>query len=47
MHHMDSDKAYREKAKQEFYKNATSSIEQILKATSHKTAAVQPLTSHL
>ena len=44
---MESDKAYRKKAKRELYKNATSYIELILEATSHKTAAVQPFTSHL
>ena len=37
---MDADKAYSEKAKQELPKNATSYIEQIMEATSHKTATV-------
>ena len=46
MHHMGADWACREKAKREFHKNATSYIEQILEATSEKTAAVQPPTSH-
>ena len=44
---MDADKAYRESARREFHKNATSYIEQILEATSHKKAAVRPPTSHL
>ena len=47
MHHMDADKAYKEKARRDLLKNATSYIEQILEATSHETAAVQPLTSYL
>ena len=46
MHHMDANKAYREKAWGQLHKNATSYIEQILEATSHKTAAVQSPTSH-
>ena len=33
---MDTDKPYREKAKQELHKNAMSYIEQILEATSYK-----------
>ena len=44
---MDADKVYRERARQEVQKNAISYIEQILEATSHKTAAVRPPTSHL
>ena len=47
MHHMDTDKVYREKARQELHKNAMSYIEQIQEATSHETAAVRPPTSHL
>ena len=47
MHHMDADKVYGETARQELYKNTTSYSEQILEATSHKTATVQPPTSHL
>ena len=47
MHHMEADKTYREKARQELHKNATSYIEQILEATSQKTAAVRPLTTYL
>ena len=47
MHHMDADEAHREKALWQLHKNAASYIEQILEATSHKTAAVQPPTSHL
>ena len=43
-HHMGADEAYRKKkAWRELHKNVTSFIEQILEATSHKTAA----TSHL
>ena len=44
---MYAELAYREKAWRELHKNATSYIEQILEATSHKTAAVRPPTSHL
>ena len=47
MHHMDADSEYREKAWRELRKNATSYIEQILEATSHKTATVRPLTPYL
>ena len=36
-----------EKARRELHKNATYCSEQILKAAAYKTAAVQPLTSHL
>ena len=39
--------AYWKKAWWKLHENATSSIAQILKVTSHKTAAVRPLTSHL
>ena len=37
----------KKKARWESHKNAMSYTEQILEATSHKTAAVQPPTSHL
>ena len=47
MHYVNADKVYREKARQELHKNATSYTEQILEATSHKKAAVRPPTSHL
>ena len=47
MHHVDADSMYREKTRRGLYKNATSYIGQVLEATSHKTAAVRPLTSHL
>ena len=47
MHHMDTDLAYREKARRELHKNATSYIEQILEETFNKTAAIRPPTSHL
>ena len=46
MHHMGADKAYRKKARWQLHKKARSYIEQILEATSHKTAAVLPPTSH-
>ena len=44
---MDSDLAYREKARRQLHKNATTYFEQILEATSNKTVAGRPLTSHL
>ena len=47
MHHIDTDYAYREKAGRELHKNATSYMKQILDATSCKTEAVWPSTSHL
>ena len=47
MHHMDADKAYREKAWRQLHKNAASCNEQILKAISHKAAAKQPPPSYL
>ena len=47
MHHMDTDKTYREKARWEQHKNTKSYREQILEATPHETTAVWPLTSHL
>ena len=47
MPNMDADKAYREKTKQELFKNATSYIEQILEETFHETAAVQPPNSYV
>ena len=47
MHDMNSDKAYREKARWELDKNVTSYIEQILEVISHKAAAVRPPISHL
>ena len=47
MHHMDADKAYREKAWQELHKNATSYIEKIQGTTSHETIVVRPPTSYL
>ena len=47
LHHLDSDKTLREKARWELHKNAKYSFEQILKAAFHKIAAVQPPISHL
>ena len=40
MHHMDTNKMHRKKARRELCKNAMSYFEQILEATPHKTAAV-------
>ena len=42
MHHIDADKAYREKAWQQLQWNVMSHTEKILEATSHK-AAVEPI----
>ena len=42
MHHMDADKTYREKARGELHKNATSFIEQIVEATFHETMVRLP-----
>ena len=47
MNDIDAEKAYREKARRELHKNVTSDIEEILKATSHETATVRPLTACL
>ena len=44
---VDTDKTLKEKARQGLCKNATGYAEQILEATPHETAAVQPLTSYL
>ena len=46
MHHMDTDKALREKAWRELYKTARSYVEQMLEAIPHETIVVQPLTSY-
>ena len=46
MHHMDAYKTHEEKVRWQLHKNATSCFEQVLETTLHKTAAVQPLTSH-
>ena len=40
MHYMATDKTHKEKARQELHKNAMSHIEQMPKATPHKTIAV-------
>ena len=37
---MDADKTHRQKARRELHENATSYVEQILKATPHKTTVV-------
>ena len=47
LYHINADKAYREKVRRELHKNATSYIEQILEAISHKTATVHPPAFHL
>ena len=47
MNYLDTDKAYGEKVRQNLPKNVTSYTEQILEATSQKTAAVGPTTPHL
>ena len=47
MHHLDTDKAYREKTWWQLHKDAMSYIKKILEATSYKTAAVWPPTTHL
>ena len=47
MYHMDANKTHKEKARLELHKNAANCLEQILEATSQKTAAIQPLASHL
>ena len=44
---MDADEAYGGKAWQQLHKNTTNYSEQILEATSHKTAAVLLPTTHL
>ena len=47
MHHMDGEKTFKEKSRQELHKNVMSYIEQILEATSHITTVVRPPTSYL
>ena len=47
MHHMDADYANREKARRQLHQDAKSWTEEILEATSLKTAAVRPTTTHL
>ena len=46
MHHMDAYKTYGEKAWRQLHKIAASNIEQVLKTTPSKAAAVQPPTTH-
>ena len=43
---MDADKVYGKKGWQQLRKNATSYTEQVLEATSLKTAAVRPASNH-
>ena len=45
LHHLDSNKALREKARWELYKDDADCLE-ILEAASHKEAAVWPLASY-
>ena len=47
MPHMDANKMREEKVRLEHHKNSMSYFKQILEAIPHKTAVVQPLTSHL
>ena len=47
MHHINVEETYGEKAWLLLHKNASSCIEQILEAASHKTAAVRTPTKHL
>ena len=47
MQYMGTDKTLRKKAICDVQKNATSLTEQILKATTHVTKVVRPLTSYL
>ena len=44
---LDTDNEYRVKARRQLHKDATSYIKQVLEATSQKTAAVRPPTTHL
>ena len=46
MHLMDANETYGEKAWQQLHTNAASHIEQVVGATSHKTAAGRPPTTH-
>ena len=46
MHNMDANKTAGEKARRQLHKNAASNIEQVLEASTHKAANVQPPTSH-
>ena len=46
MHYMDANQTDREKAWRQQQKNAASNIEQVLEATPHKAAAIQPPTIH-
>ena len=43
---MDANEMDREKAWRQLHKNAASNIEQVLEATPHKEAAVQPPATH-
>ena len=47
MHLVDANKTHWEKTRWELHKNTTSYFEQILRATSHKTAGAWSHTSHL
>ena len=47
LHHMEFNEALGEKARHELYKNAMCCFEQTLGATTHKTAAQCPFTTHI
>ena len=47
MHYIDANKTAGETAWRQLHKNAANNIEQVLKATSLKAAAVRPPTTHL
>ena len=46
MHYMDANETGEEKAWWQLHKNAASNTEQVLDATLHKAAAIQPPTTH-
>ena len=46
MHYMDANETGGEKAWRQLHKNAVSNIEQVLKAATHKAAAIRSLTTH-
>ena len=47
MHHIEANEIYIEKVRWEVHENDTCCFEQILEATTHKTADALPLTSYL
>ena len=46
MHYMNTNETDGEKARRQLHKNAASNIEQVLRATLHKAAAIRPPTTH-